>query len=99
MMLIVLPNLGSVFSSLSGVPDSHSALASLVERNHTTYGRLYTYVLLLFRISDDENDESIRRGPENVPSTRTSGEKWHHQCLWENQTNGTSQAIGVGRVD
>jgi len=98
---MVLPGLGSVYSGndLRGVPDSHFALVSWFERNHTTYGRLYTYVLLLFRVSDDESHGSIRQGSENVPSARPSGEKWHHQFLWENQTNGTESCNWEGKVD
>jgi len=63
MVLIVLPNIGSVFSGdgLGGVPGCAILLLYLCfGRNHTTYGRLYTYVLSLFRVSDDERGGRIR---------------------------------------
>ena len=88
MMLIVLPNPGSVFSGdgLGGVPGCF-ALAYSFERNYTTHIRLYTYVLLSLRVPDDENHGSIRQGSAEVPPTRASGLEGYHQSLWENQTN------------
>ena len=52
MMLIVLPNIGSVFNGdgLGGVPDCAILfLYPYFGRNHTTYGRVRAFIIPRFR--------------------------------------------------
>ena len=81
-MLIVLPNPGSAFSG-DGLGWASARPEFLFCFEETTQ-LLYTYVLLLFRTSDDENHGSISPRMQGWPS----GEERDHRPLWENQTTG-----------